>query len=282
MTAAALASVSDWNVQLPSSWTSAAALMAVGWPIAAGVMGGLWLRQTRTKDATVVDVAWAALLGVLAVLYAALAEGDLSRRVLTVALVAAASWRLAFHLYVDRARGGVEDGRYASLRREWGASAQPKFFLFFQAQALLAVLLSFPFALACVSAAPLNAVDVAAGVLWCVAWIGEAVADRQLARFKRNPANRGKTCRAGLWRVSRHPNYFFQWCLWIAYAMLGLSSSWGVAGFTAPAAMLGLILFVTGIPPTEAQAVRSRGDDYRDYQRTTSAFVPWFPKRTNA
>lgn len=266
------------------NWGEVGGLLAVGWPMAAGAMVVLWLRQTRTKDATSVDIAWSALLGVLAVLYAALGEGSPARRALVAVMVAAATWRLALHLYFDRARGGVEDGRYAKLRRDWGARAQPNFFLFFQAQALLDVVLSLPFALACVSDAPLSGLDLAAVSLWLVGLIGEALSDRQLARFKRQPTNRGRTCRVGLWRYSRHPNYFFQWCLWIAYALLGLGAPWGVAGFSAPLVMLALILFVTGIPPTEAQALRSRGDDYRDYQRTTSAFVPWFPrvsKRSN-
>lgn len=259
------------------SWSAIGGLLGLGWPVAAVVMGALWLRQTRTRDATTVDVAWSALLGVLALLYAALGDGAPARRVLVAVMVASASWRLALHLYFDRARGGCEDGRYAKLRSEWGASAQRNFFVFFQAQALLDVALSLPFALACLGVAPLGALDWAAVALWLVSLVGEGVADRQLAAFKRDPANRGKTCRAGLWRYSRHPNYFFQWCLWIAYALLGLSTPGGAAGFVAPLVMLGLILFVTGIPPTEAQALRSRGDDYRDYQRTTSAFVPWPP-----
>jgi steroid 5-alpha reductase family enzyme len=266
------------------SWGEVGRLLALGWLIAAGVMGALWLRQRRTLDATSVDVAWSALLGVLAIVYAVLGDGDPARRALVALLVAVATWRLALHLYVDRARSGREDGRYAELRRAWGASAQRNFFVFFQAQALLDVVLSLPFALACLGEAPLGAVDGVAAALWSAGALGEALADRQLANFKREAAHRGKTCRVGLWRYSRHPNYFFQWCLWIAYALLGLSTPWGAAGFAAPLAMLGLILFVTGIPPTEAQALRSRGDDYRDYQRTTSAFVPWFPshaKRTN-
>ncbi len=261
------------------NWSEVGRLLAIGWPVAAAVMGALWLRQTRTRDATSVDIAWSALLGLFAVGYALLSDGDVARRALVASTVAGATWRLALHLYVDRARAGREDGRYAKLRAEWGASAQGKFFLLFQAQALLAAALSLPFALACTSTAPLGALDFAALALWAVGLAGEGVADRQLARFKRDAANRGRTCRVGLWRYSRHPNYFFQWCLWIAYALFGLSAPWGAAGFAAPLAMLGLILFVTGIPPTEAQALRSRGDDYREYQRTTSAFVPWRPSQ---
>ena len=82
----------------------------------------------------------------------------------------------------------------------------------------------------------------------------------------------------GLWRYSRHPNYFFEWLMWVAYALFALGSRWGVLTVACPAAMLYLLFKVTGIPATEAQAVRTRGDDYREYQRTTSVFVPWFSR----
>jgi steroid 5-alpha reductase family enzyme len=253
-------------------------LLGFAWALAALSMGVLWLVQRRTRDATTVDVAWAALLGVLAVLYAVLGEGLPARRVLVALMVASATWRLALHLWFDRARKGVEDGRYAALRAKWGPAAQRNFFWFFQAQALLDVLLSLPFLLACNSSAPSGALDLAGLVLWAVAICGEALADAQLAAFKADPAQRGRTCRRGLWSLSRHPNYFFQWLLWCAYALLALSAPAGWIGFASPLLMLALILFVTGIPPTETQALRSRGEDYREYQRTTSAFVPWFRK----
>jgi len=137
--------------------------------------------------------------------------------------------------------------------------------------------LALPFLLACGSAAPLGALDAAGVALWFVGLAGESLADRQLAAFKSRSQNRGRTCREGLWSVSRHPNYFFQWLLWCAYALFALGAPFGWLGLASPAVMLALILFVTGIPPTEEQALRSRGEDYRDYQRTTSAFVPWFP-----
>ena len=111
-----------------------------------------------------------------------------------------------------------------------------------------------------------------------VAVAGEALADRQLAAFQADPGSRGGTCRAGLWPYSRHPNYFFEWLTWVAYAAFALPSPWGWTFVCAPLLMLFLRFRVTGIPMAEEQALRSRGDDYREYQRTTSAFFPWFPK----
>jgi steroid 5-alpha reductase family enzyme len=111
---------------------------------------------------------------------------------------------------------------------------------------------------------------------------GEALADFQLHRFKADPANRGKTCRAGLWNYSRHPNYFFEWLVWCAYALYACASPGGWAGLACPLLMFYFLFRVTGIPLTEAQAVKTKGEDYLDYQRTTSVFVPWFHKNREA
>jgi steroid 5-alpha reductase family enzyme len=108
-----------------------------------------------------------------------------------------------------------------------------------------------------------------------VAVAGEAIADAQLASFKRNPGDEGRVCDTGLWRYSRHPNYFFEWLVWVAYFVFALASPWGWIAAIGPASILFLLLRITGIPLTEQQAVRSKGDAYRRYQQTTSAFVPW-------
>jgi steroid 5-alpha reductase family enzyme len=115
-----------------------------------------------------------------------------------------------------------------------------------------------------------------------VAFAGESLADRQLSRFRQDPRNRGRVCRDGLWRYSRHPNYFFEWLHWWAYVALAAGSPlWWIA-VAGVAMMLLFLTRVTGIPPTEAQALRSRGEAYREYQRTTSAFFPWPPRTAGA
>jgi steroid 5-alpha reductase family enzyme len=121
-------------------------------------------------------------------------------------------------------------------------------------------------------------VEWAGAALWLVAVSFEHVSDQQLARFKSDPTNAGKTMRFGLWRYSRHPNYFFQSLTWVAYALVAVAAPWGWLGFASPALILLLVLFVSGVPPAEEQALKTRGDDYRRYQRETSVFVPWFPR----
>lgn len=244
----------------------------------------LWVRQTRTRNATAVDVAWAANLGVMAVIVTLLCAGDPWRRIAITATALFHGVRLALHLFHDRVRGHVEeDGRYRDLRARWGAAADTRFFVFYQAQAFLDVLLAVPWALAAsrTEAFP-GAFDFAGLGLWFVGIAIEAVADRQLRAFKADPANKGRVCRAGLWSVSRHPNYFGEWLMWVAYAVWAWPAAYGYWGVLAPALMLFFILKVTGIPPTEAQSLRSRGDAYRAYQREVSAFFPWFPRRSIA
>ena len=142
------------------------------------------------------------------------------------------------------------------------------------------LLLAAPLLIASANAAPrLHPLEWAAAALWAIALAGESLADRQLDAFRRDPANRGRTCRVGLWSWSRHPNYFFEWLVWVAYWLFACASPWGWTTLFCPALMLYFLFRVTGIPATEAQALRTRGDDYREYQRTTSAFVPLLPRR---
>lgn len=254
-------------------------LLAIGWAGAVLVMIVLWTIQLRTRNAGIVDLGWAGVTGGLAVWHAFGGDGVEERRLLAGILGAVWGGRLAWHLFRDRIQGQPEEGRYVTLRKNWSPHADRAFFVFFQAQALAAVALSLPFALAAVAARPFPATADWIGLaLVVVGVIGETTADRQLLAFKADPAHRGKTCRRGLWSWSRHPNYFFEWILWCGFGAFGLAAPYGWIGLAAPALILYTVLFVTGIPPTEAQALLSRGEDYRRYQRTTSPFVPWPPR----
>jgi steroid 5-alpha reductase family enzyme len=257
--------------------TEAALAAAV---LLAAVMSVVWAVAVRIRNAGIVDIAWSANFALLAVLYAAALPGYAPRRLLIGAMTFVWSARLATFLY-RRVMGHhpVEDGRYQELRAGWGAAADRRFFLFFQVQGALDLLLAVPLLLACANPEPrLSPLEWAGVLLWLVAVAGESAADRQLDAFRRDPANRGRTCRAGLWRYSRHPNYFFEWLVWVAYFVFALASPWGWVTVYCPLVMLYFLFRVTGIPATEAQALRTRGDDYRHYQATTSAFVPWFPR----
>ncbi|MDD1632406.1 MAG: DUF1295 domain-containing protein [Methylococcaceae bacterium] len=244
------------------------------------VMAGVWRVAVRIRNAGIVDVAWSANFGLLALLAMAQGRGHLPRRLLIGGMTLLWSLRLAVYLH-RRIMGHhpVEDGRYVQLRRDWAPHADRRFFWFFELQAALNLVLAAPLFLAAANPAPsVHLLEWAGLALWAVALAGESLADRQLDAFRRDPANRGKTCRAGLWRYSRHPNYVFEWLVWVAYFVFALASPWGWAAVYCPVLMLTFLFRVTGIPATEAQALKSRGDDYREYQRTTHAFFPWFPR----
>ena len=148
------------------------------------------------------------------------------------------------------------------------------------------LLLTAPVILLVYNPNPLGWWDWAGASLLVLAVIGERIADNQLAEWRSRPENKGKTCRAGLWAWSRHPNYFFEWFHWVAYPVMGLSligtglAGWWPVTLLGPAVMLFLLTRGTGIPYTEQQAMRSRGEDYRRYQEEVSPFIPWPPKPT--
>jgi steroid 5-alpha reductase family enzyme len=254
-------------------------LALTGAALVGAMMLILWVIHLLIKNAAIVDVGWAAGLGILAIYYALAGPGYVPRKWLMAAVVGLWSLRLAAYLLFARVVGKPEEGRYVQLRRDWKTNLPLRFLFFFEFQALLDVALSLPFLLACLNArAGLGVTAFIGAGISLAAMVGEAVADRQLDAFKNNPANKGKTCQAGLWRYSRHPNYFFEWLIWVGFAILAITAPWGVLGVISPALILYFLLGVTGIPATEAQALRSRGEEYRAYQRRTSAFVPWFPK----
>lgn len=247
------------------------------WLALALFFAALWRVQARERNASHVDVGWALGLGFMALVAAAVSDGNPARRALVAAMGVAWSLRLSSHLYFDRVRGKPEDGRYARLRRSWGGNAERNFFVFFQAQALLDVILAAPFFAAAARRDGLGACDAAAAALWLASIGGETLADRRLAAFRADPANEGKVCRSGLWGWSRHPNYFFEWMIWVSFAALA-PGDW--RAWISPALMLYFLLRVTGIPATEAQAVQSRGRDYRRYQEEVSMLIPWPPRRS--
>ncbi len=250
-------------------------LLGLGWAALAILMAVLWLRQLRTHNATSVDAAWSVGMGILAVAFALLADGAPERRLLVGSLAGIWAARLASHLITDRVLGRPEDGRYRALRETWGRRAPFFFFIFYQGQAVVATLFAVPI-LAAMRGGALDAWAAAGALVWLIAVLGEAIADGQLSRFRRDPRNHGHTCRAGLWRYSRHPNYFFEWIHWFSYVAIG-HGIWPT--WIGPVVMLLFLFRLTGIPFTEQQAIKSRGDDYRAYQHETSVFFPWFPKR---
>ena len=242
------------------------------------IMALLWCVQFVRKNAGIVDLGWSATIGMGGVFCALTAQGDLWRRITAAILISLWSFRLTVYLF-QRMRGHAEESRYATLRKKWGDSANLWLFCFFQIQAFAVLLFVLPLLAACWNLHDFSGWDISGIAIWLIGFLGVVLSDAQLDRFRRDERNRGKTCRQGLWQYTRHPNYFFEWVLWWCWLPLTIGTPyWWIAG-VLPLLLLYTLVFKTGIPPTEAQAIASRGDDYRRYQKTTSPFIPWWAKK---
>jgi steroid 5-alpha reductase family enzyme len=252
-------------------------MMLGGAVLVGGLMLVLWLLHFPLKNAAVVDVGWTFGLMLLALYYAWKGTGWPVRSWLCAAMVSLWALRLGGHLFLTRVWGAEEEGRYKQLRKDWERNVGLKFLAFFLAQGLLDVLLSLPFLLICLNPEPrIHALEMAGAALWLTGLLGEATADGQLAAFKRE--GQGGVCQRGLWSYSRHPNYFFEIVTWVGFGTFALASPHGWLGMLSPLLIAYFILRVTGIPATEQQALRSKGEAYRRYQETTSPLIPWFKK----
>ncbi len=246
------------------------------------VLAAAWMVQQRTGNSGWVDTIWTfavGSIGAASALWPAASDSLLARQWLIAALSLAWALRLGSHIAM-RTAGISDDPRYAVFAEEWGANAPRRMFVFLQNQALGSIPLVFSvFVAAHTPVAMLRAQDFVGVVILAIAILGEATADSQLKRFRKNSANQGRVCNIGLWRWSRHPNYFFQWFGWLAYPVIAIEATypWGFAALLAPVFMYWILNYVTGIPPLEAQMLRSRGDAYRAYQAHTSKFFPLPP-----
>ena len=256
------------------------AALLIGWAVMAAAMLALWQRQRITLDAGVVDIGWSFGTGAFIAWLAFAADGDPARRWLVAILGLVWGARIGLHL-VRRGRNQPEDGRYRAMREYLGARAQPAMLLFFQMQAGWTLLFALAPWAAASAGRPLDGWDAAGVALGILALVGERAADRQLSRFRANPAHRGQVCDVGLWRYSRHPNYFFDWLHWFAYALIGIGSPHWWLTLAGIATTYVFLTQLTGIRFNEMQALRSRGEAYRRYQRSTAAFIPR-PKRRAA
>ena len=250
------------------------------------VMAAGWGIVVRTRNAGWTDVFWTFGTGAIGVACALIPLAGQSwpgpRQALVAVLVAI--WALRLGLYIAlRVTTSAEDARYVSLRQQWGEGFNGKAFWFLQAQAPATALLCLSILVAARRPFPtaLRLEDVVGAAILAVAIIGETLADRQMRRFKADPANHGRVIDTGLWGWSRHPNYFFEWLGWLAYPVMAIDLTGAYpAGWLAlagPAFMYLILTRLTGVPPLEAAMLRSKGEAYRAYQARTSAFTPFPP-----
>lgn len=255
-------------------------VLLISTSIAAAIQTALWIHATRTTNAGWVDFGWSSGMAVSG-LTLFLHSLDSVRGMVVAAMVMAWAGRLAWHILSDRLlKGKPEDERYTSLRRHWGDHADRNFFFFFVGQALLVALFITPATVVAsrVGAFP-DAWDLLGIAIALVAVGGESLADRQLARFRSDSDTKGKVCKRGLWRYSRHPNYFFEWVHWLSYVAMGFGADLWALTWIGPVMMYIFLRYLTGVPHAERQSLRSRGEAYKEYQKTTSPFFPWIPQK---
>jgi len=259
------------------------ALVAMALSLSA-LMAVAWIVQQRTGNSGWVDTIWTfslGLVGAAGALWPVAGAAPNARQWLVAALVAIWSLRLGLHI-AGRTAGITDDPRYAAFAGEWGVDSPRRMFVFLQNQGFGSIPLVFSiFVAARFPSELLRPQDYLGALILLAGILGEALADAQLKRFRSDPANQGRVCDIGLWRWSRHPNYFFEWFGWLAYPVIALSElyPWGWATLLAPAFMYWILVHVTGIPPLEQQMLRSRGERYRDYQSRTSMFFPRPPQK---
>lgn len=261
-------------------------IVLTGLVIMAGVMTASWLFQKANGNAGWTDVFWTFGTGTVGVM-AALWPNPWAyspRQWIVAAIVAAWSLRLGVYIARRVARSAEEDPRYATLRQSNGPKFQSLMFRLSLAQPPVTALLLISVAMAAHAPTPwLRGADFAGIAILLIALAGEALADEQMRRFKADPSNKGKVMDKGLWGWSRHPNYFFEWLGWVAYPVIAinLNQTTSFLSVIAPVVMYQVLNKITGVPPTEAAMVKSKGDAYRDYQRRVSPFFPLPSLRTS-
>ena len=243
------------------------ALLAVG--------AAAWLVSLRTRDVSFVDSLWSLFFVVAAAVFAAFAQPLGARAMLVLALVAAWALRLGVHITL-RNWGAPEDHRYQAIRAKNEPFWIKSLYVVFGLQALLAGLVALPLMPAILQRVELGWIDVVATLLWVTGFYFEAVGDLQLTRFKRDPGSAGKVLDTGLWRYTRHPNYFGDFCVWWAFYLFAVAAGgwWSVA---SPLVMSALLLKVSGVALLEA-TITQRRPEYAEYVRRTPAFFPGPPK----
>jgi len=254
-----------------------AALVGLGAALSLGLV--LWMLSLWLKDASIADVFWGPLFVLISGTTYALGDGSGPRRTLVLILVTLWALRLASHL-ARRNAGKGEDSRYRAMRERHGRKfwllSLPVVFLF---QAALAWLVAAPVVVAVQQVGPpaLGWVDLAATLVFAVGLCVETLADRQLTAFRKDPQNRTRVLDGGLFRYSRHPNYFGEFVLWWGLGLFGVAAG-SVASLLGPALLTLLLLRVSGVSLLESTIV-DRRPDYLKYKSTTNAFFPGPPRR---
>ncbi len=261
-------------------YEKALSMIFTAWVVVFFLMSGLWFIGKIIRNYAIVDMGWGLCISTIAIVYFILGDAFAVRKAIFAFMAAVWGWRLSYFIFTTRVMAGHEDPRYAAFRKDYGDKVDRKFFTnVFQFQGILGLVLSLPFLFPALNPSiQTYPLEIFGLVIFTIGILGESIADFQLSEFKTNPSNQGKVCDTGLWKYSRHPNYFFEWLIWVSFGLVSLASPWGWIGLLSPLVMYILLTQVTGIPLNEIGQLKSKGNLYEVYRRKTSSFFPWFPK----
>ena len=253
------------------------------WPtfilVGFGLAGAIYIAALRLRLMAMVDLIWTFGLGLAGAAYFVFHDLVNVRSLMVLAIILVWSLRLSYYLLKDRVLKHEEDPRYQALATHWGDHARRNFLGLFLIQIPFIALFLLPVSTAMQNTSVLGWTDLLAVVIVIVALTGESIADGQLGRFRAEASNKGQVCKRGLWKYSRHPNYFFEWLHWWAYVAFAWNSfNWWLS-LVGPIAMYIFLRYLTGIPHAERSSLKRRGEAYRTYQQTTSPFFPWIPRQ---
>ena len=259
---------------------SLAMLFFMGWAVIAVMFARAWMWSVKVDNYSLVDAFWALGIGITAVLWLVLDGGGVAKHHVAAILIACWSLRLSSHLARRiRTAHPEEDARYGALRERWRGRERAAFFGFFQIQGLSVVLLALPFLFIGADTGTFGIWESVGTAVCVLAIVGESVADHQMSAFRKRNEGRQAVCDVGLWRYSRHPNYFCEFMTWVGFYLFACGSGFGWLMLHSPLLILFLLLRVTGVPPSEESSLASKGDAYRSYQRRTSVFIPLPPRK---
>ncbi|GAP15706.1 predicted membrane protein [Longilinea arvoryzae] len=254
-------------------------IYAIGLAVTLGLMTLLWLVSLRLNNASIVDIFWGSGFVIAGWLFFALTPaGYLARKLLIAGLVTIWGLRLSIHILL-RNWGKPEDFRYQKWRREAGGRWWwQSYFRVFLLQGILLWMISAPLLAAQYfpQPSPMGPLDFLGVIFWAVGFFFEAMGDLQLARFRANPENKGKILSSGVWRYTRHPNYFGDSAQWWGYYLIAAAAGGGWSIFS-PVLMTLFLLRVSGVTLLEKTLIDRPG--YLEYIQSTSAFIPWFPRK---
>jgi steroid 5-alpha reductase family enzyme len=243
-------------------------------------MSLLWIVSVRLKNVSIVDVFWGFGFVVTATFYA-FNSGHFSPRI-TLIMLLVTFWGLRLSIYLAiRNWGKTEDFRYQKFRKDYGENRYwwISYFQTFLLQGTLMWLISAPLlgAMAVTSHENLNFLDHFGVIFWIIGFTFEVIGDQQLADFKKDPENKGKLLNKGMWRFTRHPNYFGETMIWTAYALISMAAD-NFLPVLGAILMVLLLIKVSGVALLESTLKKTK-PGYAEYVRQTSAFIPWFPKK---